>query len=69
MGLAPALWRGGGSAGIVWTRRRIATAGAGRRLHAMQFSTKELKEEGVRFVLTLNIDAFPPVPPGSMENE
>ena len=44
-GLAPALWRVGGSAGIVWTRRRIAKAGAGRELHAMQFSSGEQKEE------------------------
>ena len=60
---------GGGSAGIVWTRRRIAKAGAGRKLHAMQFSTEEQKEEGVGFVLILNFDALPPCPPGSMENE
>ena len=69
MGLAPALWRVGGSAGIVWTRRRIAKAGAGRKLHAMQFSSGEQKEEGVGFVLILNFEALPPVPPGSMENE
>ena len=53
MGLAPALWRVGGSAGIVWTRRRIAKAGAGRELHAMQFSSGEQKEERVGFVLIL----------------
>ena len=69
MGLAPALWRVGGSAGIVWTRRRIAKAGAGRELHAMQFSSGEQKEEGIGFVLILNFDAFPPGPPGSMESE
>ena len=69
MGLAPALWRVGGSAGIVWTRRRIAKAGAGRKLHAMQFSTEEQKEERVGFVLILNFEVLPPVPPGSMENE
>ena len=61
MGLAPALWRVGGSAGIVWTRRRIAKAGAGRELHAMQFSSGEQKEEGVGFVLILNFEA-PPCP-------
>ena len=69
MGLAPALWRVGGSAGIVWTRRRIATAGAGRELHAMQFSSGEQKEKGVGFDLILNFEALPPVPPGSMVSE
>ena len=69
MGLAPALWRVGGSAGIVWTRRRIAKAGAGRELHAMQFSSGEQEEERVGFVLILNFEALPPVPPGSMESE
>ena len=59
MGLAPALWRVGGSAGIVWTRRRIAKAGAGRELHAMQFSTEEQKEERVAFVLISNFEASP----------
>ena len=68
-GLAPALWRVGGSAGIVWTRRRIAKAGAGRELHAMQFSSGEQEEERVGFVLILNFEALPPVPPGSMESE
>ena len=68
-GLAPALWRVGGSAGIVWTRRRIAKAGAGRELHAMQFSSGEQKEERVGFVLILNFEALPPGPPGSMESE
>ena len=68
-GLAPALWRVGGSAGIVWTRRRIAKAGAGRELHARQFSTEELEEERVGFVFILNFEALPPVPPGSMESE
>ena len=61
MGLAPALWRVGGSAGIVWTRRRIAKAGAGRKLHAMQFSMEEQKGEGVVFISILNFDAPPPV--------
>ena len=47
MGLAPALWRVGGSAGIVWTRRRIAKAGAGRKLHAMQFSSGNRRKNGL----------------------